>query len=296
MTLTLNKIRSFLSVVEFGGIGLAAEERALSQPALSKHIQDLEAFLGIPLLHRTTRGMKVTPEGRVFYNRMRRSVEDIDTIIVDIKEEAALQRGKLTISSIPTVAGKILPPAITEFREKFPGIEIIIIDEASGDLEQHILSHEADFGIGPNPERSNNILFEPLMMDYFYVAFPENHWLANENKVSLGQLVDEDIITIVAGNVRLVISNAFASIGHKFVPSQLSTYHYTIGRLVESGLGITIMPLMTLSMMLNDNFNKIKLSEPEISREIGIMTRRGSKLTPAASTFLTILKKKLELD
>ena len=109
MSITLRRVRSFIAVADLGGFRKAADELSVSQSALSAHIRELEDQLGMPLLRRTTRQVRLTENGEMFLGRIRRTLDDFEAIIDEMKEQATIQRGRAIVASVPSIAANVLP-------------------------------------------------------------------------------------------------------------------------------------------------------------------------------------------
>ncbi len=138
MDIDLRRIRSFLALAEHGGFGVAADALGVSQPTLSAHIAELEVELGVPLVSRTTRRVRLTPLGEKFLVRARRAVEDIQHVTDEIRDEAALQRGRVIVASTRMLATHTVAAAIRIFQEKFPGVIVQIIDDLTPMVERMV--------------------------------------------------------------------------------------------------------------------------------------------------------------
>lgn len=294
MVLSLSNLRGFVAVVEQGSFRKAAEELGRSQPALSTQISNLEEYLGLSLLARTTRKVRLTDEGERFYHRVRRVLSELESVTAELKDEAALQRGRVIVGCVPTIASYVFPQIIKTYSEKFPGIAVRLVDEVAETIERRVLSAEVDFGIGPAPQRSNSLSFQPLVTDSFVVIFPSTSKFAGRFEVPLDEILEEATIIMRPGtNVRTIIDNCLAKQGKSINPRYEVLHHYTMGGMVEAGLGVTILPSMALSMMSNPLLKTAKIVQPEIKRTIGIIQRKGEVLSPAAEALLTIMIQKL---
>jgi DNA-binding transcriptional LysR family regulator len=291
----LIKIRSFLAVADHGGFRKAAENLNLSQPALSAHVRDLETALGVPLFHRTTRSVRLTNEGENFRVRAKRALDELEAGVLELQDQAALQRGRVVIACVPTLASYFLPPVLLTFGSKYPGIAVRILDENAQELYRRVLSREADFGIGPRPDREMDIAFQSIFHDRFVAVCSRNHPLASRREVRIKDLVRYPIFTLSHGaNVRTILESAFARQGFTLEPAFELLNHYTMGGMVESGLGITALPSMAISMLSNPLLKTIRIIDPEVTREVGILHRRDQANSPAVDAFLEVLSQRLK--
>lgn len=292
MSLSLAKMRSFISVAERGSFRQAAEAIHRSQPAISAHIRDLETELGICLLNRTTRTVRLTQEGEQVFRRVKRLVLEIDEMVLECKDEAALRRGRVAVACVPTVASSMLPLVLASFAESYPAIRVEIFDEVSELLYERVLNREADFAIGPLPPPNANLTFSSLGHDHFIAVFPHGHPLARNPVVGLAEFVRYPIVTLASNtNVRMILETTFAEQGYVLDPIYEPRHHYTLGGMVEAGLGVTALPSMSLSLLGHPRLKSATIVAPRITRNIGVLTRPDDTLSPAATVFRATVQK-----
>ncbi len=284
---SLNKIRSFISVAEHSSFRRASEELLLSQPALSTHVRDLEAELGVVLLSRTTRSIRLTAAGEHFLIRAKRIVSELQSVMLELKDQAELRRGRVTIACLPTIASSSLPAVLATFARHHPGVHVEVLDEVADVLYQRVLSGEADVGIGPAQPHKQDLEFIAMVDDHFRAVFPSDHAFAGRKTVKLAELVKHPFLTLASHtNVRSILDRAFEDSGHVVDPKYVFCHHYTLGGMVEAGLGITALPSMSLSILGHPRLMSARIVEPQVTRVIGVLRRRNDVLSPAATAFL----------
>lgn len=292
----INKLRTFVAVAHHRSFRKAAEQIHLTQPALSAHIRDLEQTLQVPLFHRTTRSVILTVEGERLLISAQRALDELEAGLVELRDQAALLRGRVVITCLPTIAYRVLPKVIASFAKKYPDIDIRVFDELNAPLLQRVLSREADFGIGPCPDRDEDLQFTPLLSDPFMAVVPHGHPLASRSTIRLKALAKYPILTFARGtNVRNQIENAFERKGLTLNPAYETFHRATLSGLAEAGLGVAILPAMVHSMMDNGSLTTVRIIDPEIAREFGIIQRRDQAHRPAANAFLSNIQKTLTL-
>ena len=153
----LGIIPSFVMLARYLHFGRAAEALAITQPALSNQIKLLERTLGIRLFARTTRWVRLTPEGERFLRRAQRIMSDVKSAFVEIANPTAPPRGAVVFACIPTIAGYIFPRIINDFHSRHPEIRVSMIDDTTVELERRIANREVDFGIGGSPNEPMNL-------------------------------------------------------------------------------------------------------------------------------------------
>ena len=172
MSLELRRIRSFRAVAEHGGFRAAAEALGISQPTLSAHIAELEAELRVPLVARTTRQVRLTPMGERFLVHAKRALDELEHAALELRDQAALERGRVLLACTPTMVAHAVPTAIAAFRDRYPGIAVEVVDDNSGNVERRVLEGAADLGIGPKPDRPGGLSYQSLTSDRFVAVFP----------------------------------------------------------------------------------------------------------------------------
>lgn len=288
--LNLTKIRSFVSVAEHGSFRKAAESINLSQPALSAHVRSLEAVLGMPLLHRTTRSVHLTTAGANFLARTRRAIAELEAGVMELQDQASLQRGRVVIGCVPTIASTVLPEVLVDFTRRYPGVAIRVLDVGAQELHRLVLNREVDIAIGPRPDRSEDLDFCSIARDHFVAVCSRDHILASHVEVRLADLAGYPFLVVATGtNVRGLLEQAFKQQGFEFRPAYEFMNHYTLGGMIQAGVGITAMPSMSISMLSYPLLKAIRIVEPEIVREVGLLQRRDQIQTPALHAFHSAL-------
>ncbi|MDB6454115.1 LysR family transcriptional regulator [Falsirhodobacter sp. 20TX0035] len=283
-------LRAFLSVVDLQGFHRAAEALNLSQSALSRRIQKLEAAVGMPLLERTTRNVALTAIGSELIPLIRRMLEEFDSSLFAVRELGRQSGALVTIACIPTAAFYFLPKVIKEFAKVYPNIRFRILDLTAVDGLQAVARGEVEFGINIMHGSDPALEFSHLADDPFVLATLKDHPLARRKKVEWGDLSDYPLITVhrSSGN-RTLLDTALAqhnvSLHWTYEVTHLST---SLG-LVEQGLGISVLPRLATPSGDHPFLVTRPLGTPEISRPIGVIRRRNTRLSPAAGRFLEML-------
>ncbi|MBR9753460.1 LysR family transcriptional regulator [Cobetia amphilecti] len=286
-------LSAFVEVAENHSFNEAAVRLHISQPALSRRIQKLEEVLGAKVLERTTRRSRLTPIGRDFLPKARKLLEDYESSLVGVRELATHRKGVLTIACLPTAAFYFLPSVVREFNTAYPGIRIRILDVSANEGVERVVSGEADFGINMVSAHHPAVDFTSIYRDPFVLALRRDHPLAQKQHVEWGDLDDVRLITVSrdSGN-RILLDNTLLSAGLHldgfYEVQHLST---SLG-LVESGLGVAILPSMAMPGPEHEVLCQRELPEPRIDRTIGLLRRRGESLSPIAELFIEILLKR----
>lgn len=283
-------IRAFLAVVDHGGFNRAAEVLNLSQPALTRRIQSLEAAIGAPLLERTTRRVSLTIAGRSFAPLARRLIGDLEESLLSIAGVGGRQGGHITLACVPTAVVYFLPEAIARFASQYPRIRFRILDLSANDGLESVRNGEAEFGINLMGSSDPDLTFTPLLEDPFVLACRTDHRLAAAETVTWRDLEGEPLIGVsrASGN-RVTLENALAGanvrLDFQYEVNHLAT---SLG-LVERGLGVSVLPKMATPPGKHPVLTSKPITTPVVSRTIGLVERRTSRLSPAAQKFRDML-------
>jgi DNA-binding transcriptional LysR family regulator len=279
----LNDLQAFRAVVEKQGFRRAAESIRITQSALSRRIEKLESALGVKLFERTTRKVSLTNVGRAFLPQIERLLDDLDLALLSVGDGGANRRGTLTVACVPSAAYYFLPHAIRSFHGQYPLINIRLIDVSANEVSAAVASGEADFGVSFTGNLAPEIEFSPLLEERYVIACRRDHPLAALDTVTWSQACEHECITLdkSSGN-RLVLDRAFAGLQMGKNSVCEARHVTTVLGLVEAGLGIAVVPSIAMPISAHPILAKVRLVEPEVIRQMGVLKRRGRTLTPVA--------------
>src|SRR4051812_40399921 len=147
MKIDILGVQAFVAIADFGGFQKAAETLHVTQTAVTQRLRNLEDFLGVMLVERTTRSIALTHIGQDFLPQARRLLQELSSTLSEIRETGKAQRGDVAIACVPTVGIQYLPQVIREYSARFPENRIKILDHASLRVAEVVLRREAEFGI-----------------------------------------------------------------------------------------------------------------------------------------------------
>jgi DNA-binding transcriptional LysR family regulator len=241
----LRQIRQFAVLAETLNFRRASERLNISQPPLSHSIKLLEAELGVKLFERSTRQTQLTDEGALFLGYARRILQQADASLATLRSAKSGQSGFLKISFVGTATYSILPQLVFDFRSRYPGIQLVLHESVSTDIFTQLERNTIDLGIVRTPLVSPipaSTLLTPIEDDVLVLAIHRSHPLAHRKHLSLADLSAEPFISYSAPSLKAVIMIACQRAG--FVPriSQEATQVQTVVSLVQSGLGLALVP------------------------------------------------------
>lgn len=292
MHATLKQLRAFVAIAESRSFVEACFVLHLSQPALSAAIRNLEEAVGGTLLARTTRTMSLTPEGEAFLPVARQLLTDWDNAFNDLNNLFAKRRGKLNIAAMPSFAANQLPYALAHFHQWYPNINIAIHDVIAEQVVEMVRAGRVEFGITFDPDEGDDLIFTPLFNDRFVAAVPKSHPLSTKRQVYWQDLESSPLLLLQhPSNIRRQIEAVIAEYRFNFSVEAESHQLATIGRMIANGLGVSIIPSLCIEQMEEIGAVCRPLKKPEISRRVGILTRRRYPLSAAAQEMVATLKK-----
>ncbi|TAD91646.1 MAG: LysR family transcriptional regulator [Alphaproteobacteria bacterium] len=283
-------LKAFLAVLELGSFHKAAEQLHLSQPALSRRIKGLEETLGAALIERSTRHVAPTSTGRALQPLVRRLLDEFEESVLSISDLGGRHAGQVTLASIPTAAFYFLPRVVKAFHARYPGIRFRILDLSANEGLDAVARGEVEFGINITGAGRPDLIFTPLLEDVFVLACRRDHPLAPSKELRWADLAGYPLIGVsqTSGN-RAVLDRALATASVRldwfYEVNHLST---SLG-LVEAGLGVSALPRLAAPQTEHPLIATVPLIDPVVSRTIGLVERRGGRLSPAGQRFREIL-------
>jgi DNA-binding transcriptional LysR family regulator len=287
----LRHLHAFITVGKLSSFTRAANQLNLSQPALTVQIRQLEETLGVRLLDRNTRSVRLTDVGKDLVPVVERLLHEIDSVILNTQELVTKNKGLVRIAAIPSIAANLLPRVIARFRKDHPEINIRLKDDVPQRMLSLIKSDAVDFGIGDLARMDPDLQFTALFQDRIHVVFPAGHALDQKNDLRLEDLAGHPLIlTEPDSNLRALVDHAFQSIGSSAAPVYEATYLSTVVGMVLADLGIAILPASILGLRALSGLCARAIDHPPLAREIGLIQKSGATTSTAAESFLTFVK------
>ena len=278
-------LRAFLGVYEFRSFHKAAEVLNISQPALSRRVQNLESRLRVSLLERSTRHVLPTAAGRSFEPMARRLLEELETSLISIGSFGQQQTGQVTIAALPSAALHFLPGLTKKFSARYPLMRLRVLDRLILEGFECVIRGEAEFGINVNDPTETDLSFLPLLDDPYVFVCHRSHPLAKKKRITWQDLPGTPLISIGRasdGGNRLLFDDVLGKTKLR-LNWLYEVYNYTTAlRLIEAGVGASVMPRLGSRKSPNSPITTVPIGPTELARSIGIIERRRGRLSPAA--------------
>jgi LysR family transcriptional regulator, carnitine catabolism transcriptional activator len=284
--LSTRQLRAFAALADQRNFTRAAQRCHLSQPAFSTLIRTLEDAVGARLFDRDTRSVQLTPEGQQFESSARRLLDDMQDLMGDLADRVERRKGRVSVAALPSLAAGWLPGILAEFMRSWPGIAVQLHDALSDACIAHVRNHEADFALcasGALSTSAADLRSTKLCSDRFHLVCRSDHPLARKRQVSPKQLSPYPFIQMTRNSsVRQTLDAALH-------PLKLNTvfeveHLATVTGLIEAGVGISVVPTLTLFHFQRESLSSRPLSARGLNRTIHLVQRREGSLSIAAQT------------
>jgi DNA-binding transcriptional LysR family regulator len=282
--MNLHHLRLFAAVVNHGGFTKAAESLHLSQPAISKSLNELERQLNLTLLDRGGRSIKLTDAGQTLYARARElfGVERIAE--QELREIRGLKRGVLRIASSTTIATYMLPPFLGRFHLRHPGIRIRASSANTRTVVRMLLESRVDVALVEGPVSHPQVDVHPWREDELVVISHPEHELLSRHDVDVAMLVRQQFIVREPGSgTRDVSARALALHGARLTNTMRVGGTEAIKQAVAAGLGLAIVSRAAAADQLAlGKIAVLSVNHLEIRRTLAQIKLRGRVTTAAA--------------
>lgn len=292
MKIDFDGVQAFVVTAELGGFNKAAEQLHITQTALTRRVQKLEAYLGLKLLDRTTRRVEMTAVGRDFLPQARAIVNEMTLAVSRLKDMSQHARGNFTLACVPSMAAHMLPKLIRQYADACPGNRIRLLDAASYEVREAVLNHQAEIGIAINGEPHTDLIETPLFDDPLVFICRNTHPLQSKDTVTWADMRDADLI--VVSNfmaTRVFMDYQLAKHGIRLNGNYEVQHHATAINLVAAGVGCAILPSSTIEDGDRLHVRKISLISPVVKRKVALLRHKNTSLSPAAQAFFELIQK-----
>ncbi len=287
MPITLRQLRYFDALVRQRHFGRAADLCAVTQPALSMQLRDLETELGVRLIDRTKDGLKLTEVGEEFAAR----AAAILSAVNDLEEQARARNermfGPLRLGMIPSIAPYLLPRLLPELRSRFPELHLTLRETVTATLLREVADGMLHAALVSVPVEQPDLVAEPLFIDPFLLAVPASAAAAKMDRASEEMLSDGELLLLEDGHC---LRDQALAVCRAIDPRRLRSFGAsslsTLLQLVAHGQGITLLPSLFVQAEAarEPGVRILRFVPPEPSRTIGLVWRRTSPRTEAFRT------------
>ncbi|EJO33625.1 LysR family transcriptional regulator [Achromobacter marplatensis] len=288
MNLSARQLRAFVALADERHFTRAAQRCHLTQPAFSALIRSLEEAAGLRLFDRNTRHVELTAEGRVLDASARRLLADMDLVMDDLRDHAARRRGRVALAALPSLAAGWLPGLLARFSQAHPGIVLDLRDALLDPCLDMVQSGQVDFAVASRRPDMTDLDSEFLHADRYFLVCRADHPLAAQSQVRLRDIVRYPVIQLARGSsVRKHLDEALGADAP--LPVFEVEHLATVTGLVRAGLGVSVVPAMTLFHFRSDDLRVVPLAGRALTRPLYLVQRKGRSLSVAAQALYELL-------
>ena len=285
----LRRIESFMAVAELGSFSAASARLHRSPAAVSTHVQQLEAELGVRLFDRTTRRVALTAEGRLLLGRCRTVMAELDGVSRELADRSQLRSGHVSLGTVPSISSLHLPAALAALKLRHPGITLELHEASMSSIHHDLRERTTDFAIAAEFGDARDLSHERVMADPFVAVLPKSLRFQGRS-ISLPELAGHDQLAQPRDTaVRATVEQAFRGAGLPFSPTIEVAHHQTVLNMVAAGLGVAVLPMTCVPGGPQRGYQVVPLRPRGPVREICIITLRGKVLSPAAAECARII-------
>lgn len=274
--MNLRDLHYFVVLAELKHFGDAAKKCYVSQPTLSMQIKKLEESLGVHLFERTNKSVFLTDQGTILLARAKKImmlVDEMKDIARNSKDPFA---GDLRLGVIPTVAPYLLPLVMPELKNHYPDLKIWLIEDQTHRLINKLESGEIDAAIMAQPVESQFTSLN-LFEEEFYFACEASNPLASSKKVAINALGSQPIMLLEEGHCLRDQAMAVCQMAKvNEVADFTATSLETLRLMVQSGMGVTLLPALAARMQSSSLLKCIPFDAPAPSRVLALFWRPGT--------------------
>lgn len=289
----LQQLRYLVALDDHRSFTAAAEACHVAQPALSQQIRRLERELGVTLVDRTTRQVRVNEAGGRLIDRARRAIAEVDAGIAELDALAGIRAGRVAIGAMQTLGPFDLSLLLATFHHRYPDVELAVREEPSETLADMLRSDRLDVAFLSVTHRiqGQGLEFKRLATEEVVAVLPPAHPLARRRRLRMAELADERFVAFREGAMlrRLLVSAAEGA-GFEARVAFESNEAARVRALVARGLGVSILPRSDVEGAGVD-VASASLEQPALSRDVTLVWRGQRSLGPAAAAFLDLARR-----
>lgn len=239
---TLHQLRTFRAVADHRSFSAAATDLHLSQPTVSYQVKELEEVLGVVLIDRLGRRVRLTEAGSLLYDYARQMLNLLDEAAVAIDELKGLERGTLKVGGSTTVGIYVLPSALGAFKRRHPHLKISLEIGSREHLQEKVLRGDLDLAVLSPPTLDAELVSEPLMDDELVLVVPAGHALADRAGLTLEDFQSEPFLMREPDSgTRQAVEELARERGLRLQVAMELGSNGAIKHAVEGGLGVAVL-------------------------------------------------------
>jgi DNA-binding transcriptional LysR family regulator len=294
--ITLQQMEALISIIEERTFSGAARKMSLTQPSLTKHIKNVEGLLGARILNRQSRGITLTPEGKILYDYAKRILKLREEAKEKIQRVRENETGNIFISASTIPATYILPRVLSDFRKARPDIRFYMQNADSDEVIEMITGNRGEVGFVGKDPRSSRLHAEALWKDRLVLAVPTNHPFVKKGSVTLSELSQEPFIVRERGSATREVFEGCLRDQKKLTLASFNIISEVgsseaVKEAVIAGLGVSVISMHAVAREIDGGLIvEVPLKGCRIERYFYVIYRRQFALMHHHKLFLDFIK------
>jgi DNA-binding transcriptional LysR family regulator len=268
--LSPHALAGLVAIADHGSVSAAARARGLTQPTMSRQLQDLERQLGVQLVERTAQGARLTPAGTTLSDGAREVLAALAALPGRVRGRGDEVAGRVRLGTVDSIGIHVLPPILATFATANPQVQIQVVCQSSPQLMALLLDDELDLAVGTtdHPRLDCRRLFQNPLVLAHHAGMP-----AAKIPHTLKQLAQHPLITFPRGlTIRTLLDQAFEKAGVVCAPVMELANVEVIKAMVRAGLGLGVIPE---GSVVADEVGTARIIDLDVARTIRLLRRRG---------------------
>lgn len=297
--MTLQELKYLVALADHGHFGRAAEACFITQSTLSTQIRKLEDFLGVTLFDRSLKRISPTPIGQEILAAARTIVEESERIRELARHMQNPMSRTLHLGIIPTLGPYYLPHALTLVQRKHPGLRLLLREEITPQILDHLLEGKLDAGLMALPIADDSLHVEPLFHEPFFAALPAGHALAKHDILKVSEIVSEKLLLLDEGHCLRDQALDVCGTGNIGREEVRATSLETLRQMVGMGLGLTLLPALAVGAGPRVSRKSVEIRpfrKPVPGRTIGLAWRKRAPFPETFERLAATLKASLPTE
>lgn len=290
--LTLHQLRTFRAVAEQLSFSAAAHELSISQPSVSYQVKELEAVLGLPLIDRLGKRVRLTEAGEVLYEYARRTLTLLDEVALVMEQMRGIERGTLRVGASATVGIYVIPLALGAYKKVHPNLALSLEIGSREMLQERLKRGVLDLAVLSLPIADPNLESTPFMDDELVLVVPAGHPLAGRADLTLRDFTGESFLMREPGSgTRLAVEMAARRAGVSLQVGMELGSNGAIKHAVEAGLGVAVLSSHAIELeRRGGGLVVVDIEGFPILRPWSIVHLRRRQLPAAVAQFIEFLR------
>jgi LysR family hydrogen peroxide-inducible transcriptional activator len=285
----LHQLRYFCAVARAGNFTRAAANEHVSQPSLSQQILKLEGELGARLFDRLGRKVRLTSFGETFLPKAEAILQQMGEAKQEIEEMAGVEKGRVVVGVIPTIAPYFLPDRLASFSRRFPTIQVSVVEDITPVLLERLQDASIDMALLALPGPGDPFVCQELCREPLYLVVPRDHRLARRSSASLEEVEEDSFLLLKEGHC--FRENTLSACGRaRLQPNVVfeSGQFATILAMVAAGTGVSVVPEMAVERRAGCAF--VRIADANAIRRVGVVQLKRHFRSRAQRAFLQRLR------